>query len=283
MHVVVPVHDRAAVTARFARALAAQSYADFRLLLVDDGCADDTVAQVQRILEPARLEVLRGDGTLWWAGALQMAYEHLCRPGRMNDGDAVLIVNDDVHFEPDFLQCGLEMLAEQQQAAFQAVGIDRATGRIDHGTVADLRRLHFRAARPGEVPNCGSTRGLLMAASTFVRSGGFRPRWLPHYLSDYEFTLRLQRQGTALRVDPRFRIEVDFALTGVERPPGGSVAAIWRDALSHRAKFNPLHWSAFALLACPAWVGPLHALRIWAGFARTLAHAALAPSRPPDT
>jgi hypothetical protein len=141
-----------------------------------------------------------------------------------------------------------------------------------------LTHLRFRAAEPGETVNCLSTRGLLMSAPTFLRSGGFRPRWLPHYLSDYEFTLRLQSRGARLQVDERFTAEVDFGLTGLSQPAPRGACRLWHDAFSNRAKFNPKHWTAFVVMACPAWVVPLHVARIWLGFGRSLLRAAL-PAR----
>jgi GT2 family glycosyltransferase len=278
LHVVVPVHNRAQVTARFLHALAAQTVADFRLVLVDDGCTDDTVAIAHEKIGGGRVVVLRGDGNLWWAGALQRAWQHVVAQP-LSAGDAVLIINDDVTFEPGFLTGGLAALADAPGSCFQAIGVDRNTGEVDRGAVADLVRLRFRGATEGETPNCLSTRGLLMSGDTFRRSGGFRPLWLPHYLSDYEFTLRLQRQGVPLRVDPRFTAEVAFELTGLDRPSDGGVRRFLGDALSNRAKFNPKHWSAFVVMACPPWVVPLHLALIWLRFARSLLGAAWPSSR----
>lgn len=277
LYIVAPVHNRAAVTARFVGLLAQQSYQDFTLVLVDDGCTDDTVAIARSTLPQRQLVTLTGDGQLWWAGALQMAYEYLQAPW-LKAGDAVLITNDDVAFEADFLARGLAVLAAQPGACIQAMGVDQVSGTVDRGAVADLRRLRFRAAEPGEAANCLSTRCLLMGANTWRRSGGFRPRWLPHYLSDYEFTLRLRRQGAPLLVDESFSARIDLGLTGLDRPPQAGVRRYWADALSNRAKFNPKHWSAFVLMACPGWVAPLHLLRIWLGFVRSLLRAAL-PNR----
>ncbi len=274
LYLVVPVHNRALVTARFLEALKHQSEIGYTLVLVDDGCTDDTVARASAALPPDQLLVLRGDGQLWWAGALQLAYEYLLK-AHLRDDDAVLIVNDDITFAPDFLRNGLAVLAAHPDAAIQAMGIDRASGTVDRGAVADVARLHFRAAEEGEEPNCLSTRGLLMRAPAFLRSGGFRPRWLPHYLSDYEFTLRLRRRGIALMVDGSFHAEVDLALTGIDRPDVNSVRRLWADSLSNRAKFNPKHWSAFALMVCPPWAAPLHIARIWFGFGRSLLRATL--------
>lgn len=265
LHILLPVHNRASVTAVFAEALARQTVSDYRLVLVDDGCTDDTVARVRARIPADRLEVLRGSGNLWWAGALQLGHDALLRQG-IPDTDAVLITNDDVDFAPDFLARGLEVLAERPDAAIQAVGVDQATGTVDSGARFNPITLRFRGVRPGEAPNCLSTRGLILSAGVFKRSGGFRPDRLPHYMSDYEFTLRLQRQGVALLTDPRFRMTVRLELTGGERFRRNGLRAFWAEAFSNRAKYNPLHTSAFAMLTCPPWVVPLHLLRVWLRF-----------------
>lgn len=278
LHVILPVHDRCKVTEGFVRALRAQTHTDYRLLLVDDGCTDGTADMARSLLPSRQLVVLRGNGQLWWGGSLQLAYEYLCAEA-LDDRDAVLIMNDDVTFEPGFLSSGLAALAEAPQACIQAIGVDRTTGKVDCGAVADLVRLRFRDAAEGEAPNCLCTRGLLMYAGTFVRSGGFRPRWLPHYLSDYEFTLRLRRNGVPLRVDPRFTASVAFELTGLERPSRLGPRQFIAESFSNRAMFNPKHWSAFIVMTCPRSVIPLHLARIWLGFARALLRSLLPRAR----
>jgi GT2 family glycosyltransferase len=115
-----------------------------------------------------------------------------------------------------------------------------------------------------------------MRADAFVNSGGFRPHWLPHYLSDYEFTLRMRRQGMRLMTDPSFRLEGDLQLTGTERYGGRGLRQFWSRTFSNRAKFNPIHWSAFIVLACPMWVVPIQLLRVWARFGIALAASLLA-------
>jgi GT2 family glycosyltransferase len=274
LYIVVPVHNRAPVTTRFIEALVQQNWDAYHLVLVDDGCTDDTVTIARDRIPTGRLTVLRGDGQLWWAGALQLAWCHL-RDVSPSDADAVLIINDDVGFDAEFLTAGMSVLREHPDACIQAVGVDRLSGIVDRGAVADLVALTFRAAMPGELANCLSTRGLLMSAETFLCSGGFRPRRLPHYLSDYEFTLRLARAKTPLLVDDRFRTEIELSLTGLERPTAQTFGALWTQSFSNRAKFNPRHWSAFVLMACPATAAPRLLARIWLGWLRTIAATVL--------
>jgi len=130
LHIIVPVHNRAAVSERFAAAIGRQTLREFRLLLVDDGCTDDTVERVRAQVGDQRLLVLNGDGNLWWAGSLQMAYDHLLTE-MIGAADAVLIINDDVGFDDDFLEQGLAVLATNRDACIQAIGIDRTSGTID--------------------------------------------------------------------------------------------------------------------------------------------------------
>jgi GT2 family glycosyltransferase len=277
IYIVLPVHNRRAVTERFVKALLAQVDADYRLMLVDDGCTDGTAAMVHAMLPADRLVVLEGNGQLWWAGALQLAWRHLSTLPAQAAGDAVLLINDDVTFDRDFLSGGLAVLAENPQACIQAMGIDPATGERDLGAVVDLTRLRFRAARRGETPHCLSTRGLLMSSSTFVGSGGFRPHKLPHYLSDYEFTLRLARGGAALLCDPRFRLVADHSTSGDEGFDGSRLRDYLERSLSNRAKYNPKHWAALACMVSPWWAVPLLVARIWLGFGRKALRVVLRP------
>ena len=278
IHIVLPVHNRAQVTARFLQALAQQSSSDYRLVLVDDGCTDDTVERARQALPAQRLVVLRGDGNLWWAGALQLAYEHMCDQPFDND-DVVLICNDDVTFGPTFLASAVTVLNEHPRAAVQAVGNDVATGSVDRGAIADLVLLRFRGAAPGQSPNCLSTRCLAMRMPVFLDSGGFHPDRLPHYLSDYEFTLRLRRQGVTLLCDPRFEAKVHLELTGQGRYTRRSLHAFWSTTFSNRAKYNPKHWTAFVTMVCPPWTIPFHLARIWLRFAVALVLAGIPAGR----
>jgi GT2 family glycosyltransferase len=265
VHILLPVHNRAVVTAAFAAALAGQDHDDYRLILIDDGCTDNTVDLVKRLIPSQRLCVLSGDGGLWWAGALQLGYEFL-QYQPLTDEDTVLIVNDDISIESDFLSNGLTALAKHPGSAIQAIGYDQKTGTVDRGALANLWVLRFNAATTEKPANCLSTRGLIMRAPIFKKSGGFRPKLLPHYMSDYEFTLRLRRQGVQLRCDDSFKAIVRLELTGCGQYRRDGFSVFLTEAFSNRAKYNPKQMSAFVLLTCSPWIVPLHLIRIWLRF-----------------
>lgn len=277
--VVLPVHNRRATTVRFVEALRVQTRRPDRLILVDDGSSDGTAAAVCALWPQA--EVVTGIGDWWWAGALDQGCRHLLRTG-VADDDILLFVNDDVVIAPDFLEQALTEFQPRVDTLLLARQRDADTGaELDHGggVKVDLRELRFSAARGPEEIDCLPTRGLFLRWRDFRRTGGFYPRTLPHYLSDYEFTLRARRAGLRLMV-------ARTAALGVKlKESGRSVADLftetrWRRLgllLSPRFKDNPVTWSVFAWLAAPPTRLPYLWLKIWVLFLGRVLRCVSAP------
>jgi GT2 family glycosyltransferase len=219
--IVLPVHNRRAITARFIACLKKQHGTPYRLILVDDGSTDGTAEMV--LHELPETVVLRGDGNLWWGGALEEARKWLAREAPPHA--TVMLANDDTEFEGDLLQTALRELAQNPDAIILAHCFDRTTRElIDRGTIVDWSRLNFRSAAPDEAPNCLSTRGLFLRVSDFEKIGGFHPRLIPHYGSDYEFTIRAHRKGFRLLSSPALKVWLDGTATGTHQLPQAS----WR-------------------------------------------------------
>ena len=146
--------------------------------------------------------MIRGDGSWWWAGSLQQAYRWL--EGRdLDPRDVVLIANDDTRFDADFLAAGRAALVGRRGRCLLAQLLQGQSGEfIELGVHVNWRRLRLVGAKEPERVNCFSTRGLFMAATDFLELGSVPPRLLPHYMSDYEFTIRAHHRGYALISDP---------------------------------------------------------------------------------
>ena len=99
IHIVVPVHNRKALTERFLDCLAQQTFRNFTVIVVDDGSSDGTSELIRKRFPDVIL--LRGDGNLWWSGATNMGIRHALR--HTSDNDALLIINDDLEGDPDYL------------------------------------------------------------------------------------------------------------------------------------------------------------------------------------
>lgn len=249
LYILLPVHNRRDITAKFVACLKAQTFFEWHLVLVDDGSRDGTAEMVCRAVD--QVTVIKGDGNLWWGGALEKGYRWLqAHPETL--ADLVLIANDDTVFEPDFLARGVELLERRPHTLLQACCFSKQTERLlDRGTHVDWRRLRFDNARDSAEVNCLSTRGLFLRVADFMKTGGFRPRLLPHYGSDYEFTIRARRQGMRLEVDPSLKLWVDEQATGYQQALTAGFFNSLRRLFSNRALANPMRWFFFIMLACP--------------------------------
>ena len=249
LYILLPVHNRCSTTAGFIDCLERQIFTEYHLVLIDDGSDDGTSDMVHNRVK--QLTVLEGDGSLWWAGALQKGYEWL-KAHPETHGEMVLIMNDDTSFQPDFLARGTELLRSRPDTLLLAHCFSQQTGvLLDSGTHVDWMRLIFENAEAPERINCLSTRGLFLRVSDFIRIGGFYPRLLPHYGSDYEFTIRARRKGFALTVEPTLKLWVDTATTGYHETGAGTFVSSVQQLFSNRTLANPVRWAWFILLACP--------------------------------
>lgn len=277
IYVLLPVHGRRALTQRFLESLARQTDRAFHVLLLDDGSTDGTASMARASGLP--LTILAGDGSWWWAGALQRGYEWM-RDAPSSPGDVVLIANDDTLIGEDFLAAGRAALARRPRTLLLAHRLNLDGKFVDAGVRADWATLRFLPVPDASQADCFSTRGLFLRREDFAALGGFRPRLLPHYLSDYEFTLRARRRGYSLAGDPSVTLRYDAASTGDLDPRAASLGEFLRRCFSNRFALNPLRWTAFVLLACPArWI-PLNLVRVCLGFLGQLRDAATGARRP---
>jgi GT2 family glycosyltransferase len=249
LYIVLPVHNRSAITQRFIDCLAKQVYQNYHLVLIDDGCTDDTVTKVQSKVD--RLTVIRGVGNWWWGGSLQQGF--LWLNSQKRDGsEVVLVINDDTTFSDDFLEEGLEILSRFPRSLVAARFYSLQEKRlIDWGVHVDWKRLRFEQVRSGEEIECLSTRGLFVRLIDFIEIGGFFPRLLPHYASDHEFTIRAHRKGFRLVTHPDLMLWGDETTTGISRFEDMPLGDFFRLFFSKRSVQNPLYWTSFVLLSAP--------------------------------
>ena len=263
IYILLPVHNRRDLTEAFINCLTAQTYRNHHLILIDDGSTDGTAELVQERIPSAT--ILKGQGNWWWAGGLQRGIDWLHKAS-IEDRDIVLMINDDVTFDPYFLEKGAELLSQHPQTLIHSFAIGNKTGRIDNaGVKADLKKLKFEDTTSDEETNCLATMGLFMRFEDLKQIGGFYPQLLPHYLSDYEFTIRARRKGLQLLASPELKILLNEDSTGmgisdIIRLPFAKFIKI---CFSKKYTANPVYWSFFAILVCPKLSIPTRLISIW--------------------
>jgi GT2 family glycosyltransferase len=277
IHILLPVHNRRDITYRFIESLKAQTRQDYHLILIDDGSTDGTEEMVRDHIND--LTVIRGQGDWWWAGSLQQGYNWL-KSHEVPLTDPLLIINDDTEFKADFLETALKILSQNTKTLLLAQCYSRENGQlIDAGVHVDWGRMSFEPAKTSDQINCFSTRGLFLRIADFYEIGGFYPKVLSHYLSDYEFTIRAHRKGMRLRSDPSLKLWLDEKTTGYHQFVNEPLVRVLKKQFSKKSAANPLAWSAFLILACPwPWKVP-NLLRIWVAFCCALPYLILSPKR----
>lgn len=205
---VMPVFNRLALTRRMLECLRAQQVSDtLEIIVVDDGSTDGTGEFLQLQDD---VTVVNGDGNLWWGGAVQVALDEIFN--RASGTDWVALVNDDTEIAPDFMQALVQAATDNPKSAVGSILRDLAVPHklLSIGPVIDGWRL-LTNDRLAELPaditapvavGALSGRGVLYPVAALRAAGGMRCRRLPHYLADYEVSLRVRRAGWNLLVAP---------------------------------------------------------------------------------
>lgn len=251
MHVITAVHNRYQITEKFIDSLRSQSYRDIHLLLIDDGSDDGTDRMVKEKFPNST--IIYGDGNLWWGGALHKAYQWLMDRGAPED--LVLISNDDTTFDAGYLEQGAELLRKYPHTLVAGSGYGIQSGKLLDG----IFRHNFtdgsgRLLPPDSEGNCASTRSLFLTVELWKEIGGLHPVLLPHYFSDFEFTIRAAKKGIGIRSFSNLTYTFDEGATGDNQYDKLTLKKLF----GKRSGLNPVYRLNFILLTTPVAKLPGH-------------------------
>lgn len=224
--IIIPVHNRLGFTRACLASLREQSVRDFTIVVVDDGSTDGT--HVALTAEYPEVNLLWGDGDLWWTGAMNRGLEWVLP--RADRHDHVLALNNDTALPPDCLETLLGLEARHPNALIGSVAVswDDRERIVDGGVRIDWRTGSSRrladglawsqaVARLGDVAEVSvlSGRGTLIPVQAFRRMGLYDQARLPHYAADWEFARRAQRGGFELLMSYHARVFSREGATGI--------------------------------------------------------------------
>ncbi len=261
IYILLPVHNRKEITRGFIECLKMQTFTDYHLLLIDDGSEDGTAEMVQEIIPS--VTVLRGTGDWWWAGSLQQGLDWL-KQQEPDDEALVLIINDDLGFAPDYLESAVRVMAGEKGVLMLSRWLSPATGKIEEsGVAADLNKLAFNIADSAEQINCLSTRGLFVHWADVRVIGDFHPVLLPHYWSDYEYTIRAFNKGLKCKTSAELVVVPNRETTGLHAISESRFGDYVKRYFSKRSVINPVYKSLFIMLVTPWSHVPFNLLKVW--------------------
>jgi N-acetylglucosaminyl-diphospho-decaprenol L-rhamnosyltransferase len=100
IYIVVPVFNRKTFTQHFLYCMREQTFRNFDIIIVDDGSTDGTAELITDQFREVQL--LRGNGNLWWTGAINLGIRHVMK--RASEADAILVINDDIEVDSEYLE-----------------------------------------------------------------------------------------------------------------------------------------------------------------------------------
>lgn len=208
--VVLPVHNRLDSTSAFLDCMAKQTYANFEVVVCDDGSTDGTGDYIRR--NYPEVVVLDGDGNLWWTAGINQCIEYVL--GRCNESDYVLTINNDVRVGPDYLA---QKAARAEK--FPGCIIGSLCVYMDAPDLIETSgfTLDFRTGAGGSLTARGQRRtqehtgvkpvtylpgkGVLIPTALYKRIGLYDAQNFPQYHADADFTIRASKAGVCILVD----------------------------------------------------------------------------------
>ena len=255
IHIVTACHNRKLTTKKFIKTLKKQSYKRIHLILVDDGCTDGTAEMVHEEMPSAT--IIKGNGNLYWGGALHEAYKWIINK-KLPDDDVVFFTNDDNIFKDTYLEESLHYLKKYKNTLIAGNGFSMQTGKqCDGVSSCDLKTGEITLLGTNAEGNLADTRSLMMWVKDLRKIGGFHPILLPHYLSDYEFVLRASKKGYTMRTFDNLRFEYDRSLTGVKELDKLTLKKLF----SKRCPYNPIYKFNYIILVTPVKYIPIRIIK----------------------
>ena len=204
--IVIPVHNRCAVTERCLARLREIGVLDWaQVLVVDDGSSDGTRRMIEHGFPGVR--IVAGDGNLWWSGAIRLGMETAITGG----AECIIWLNDDTLPKRGALEALVRLAVEKGTICG---GVSRTPSEVFAYAGGGMHRRWPRrlqsipGAEAGPLP-VEWLHGNMVAipASVWRRIGLNESRWMKHNFADIEYTLRARRAGIPVLVIPAAQAE----------------------------------------------------------------------------
>lgn len=200
--IIIPVHNRKSISLACLENLKNFGKLDsHRIVVIDDGSTDGTEEKI-RSLYP-QVEILNGDGNLWWTGAISWGMEYAYTQG----AEYIIWLNDDCELLPETLPALLQVCQENSEAI---TGVQGFLKEVDNQLSFGGKRKTWKGYRlihaDKQILPCDLLSGNIVCLPRHVIDViGYPDTTItPHYGGDSLYLLRAQQAGFQLFVDARY-------------------------------------------------------------------------------
>ena len=207
IYIIIPVHNRLALTKKCIDSLFLQSLNDWVLFLVDDGSTDDTEKYINA-LKNKKINYVKGNGSLWWTGAIKLGIDNVLQ--RANEKDYIMTVNNDIVFDADTITNLIENIDDNLICSSISLdGIDTEKAMSSGSKVVSwllnitkhpfygMKYKNFYKHDNVEVDML-TGRSVLYPVKIFMDGNNFDNTNFPHYGGDSEFSSRAKKTAISL-------------------------------------------------------------------------------------
>lgn len=205
MHIVAltTCHNRREKTLQSLKSLYGQKLplgVSFEVTIVDDGSTDSTTLAVKENFP--NVEILQGNGSLYWAGGMRFAWEHSVRHKNF---DLLFVYNDDIRLKQNALAHLIEIIYsvyrnEDLLHVVTGAFTDQSGQYTTYGGLINncwWHPLRFQRVDPIGKPQKVDTLNMNAAliTSETLAEVGFLANYFKHNGADYEYGLRVRKAG----------------------------------------------------------------------------------------
>ncbi len=201
--ILIPAHNRKTITLGCLDQL--QIFGcldDFNVIAIDDGSTDGTQDEI-RATYPA-VEILAGNGTLWWTGAIALGMNHAYQQG----AEYIIWLNDDCELQAHTLRALVEFCQDHPRAIAGAQGFnkDQPNQIAFGGKQKTWKGYRYLQVSTTETLPCDLLSGnIVCLPSSVIDAIGYPdPEATPHYGGDSLYLIKAQQAGYQLYVDGRY-------------------------------------------------------------------------------
>lgn len=191
--------NRRELTKRSLETLAKNTDVSFDFVAVDDNSMDGTREMLKE--QPYQIDVIRGDGNLFWNGGMYRAIEYVKE--NHADYEYYMLMNDDTKFFEGIFD---EMLPHLRKDAVMVGAICGDHGELSYGGIKYRGKgiKYDKLGPEGAGVNCSTFNAncAVIPHDIFMRAG-IDP-YYKHSIGDFDYGLQISRQGYEIRIYPKY-------------------------------------------------------------------------------